>query len=38
VWYIRYLDDYRRTPGGWRIVRRELHLQWVEERPVTLIS
>lgn len=38
VWYIRYLDDYRRTPAGWRIVRRELHLEWVEERPVSLIS
>lgn len=38
VWYIRYLDDYRRTAAGWRIVRRELHLQWVEERPVALIS
>ncbi len=38
VWYIRYLDDYRRTSAGWRIVRRELHLQWVEERPVALLS
>ena len=38
VWYIRYLDDYRRTPAGWRIVRRELHLEWVEQRPVSLIS
>lgn len=38
VWYIRYLDDYRRTAAGWRIVRRELHLEWVEQRPVSLIS
>ncbi|HEY6622697.1 MAG TPA: nuclear transport factor 2 family protein [Acidimicrobiales bacterium] len=38
VWYIRYLDDYRRTTAGWRIERRELHLQWVEERSVALIS
>jgi hypothetical protein len=38
VWYIRYLDSYRRTAAGWRIVRRELHLEWVEERPVALIS
>jgi ketosteroid isomerase-like protein len=38
MWYIRYLDDYRRTAAGWRIVRRELHLEWVEERPVALIS
>ncbi len=38
VWYIRYLDDYRRTSTGWRIVRRELHLEWVEERSISLIS
>ncbi len=38
VWYIRYLDDYRRTAAGWRITRRELHLEWVEERTVALIS
>ncbi len=38
VWYIRYLDDYRRTANGWRIVRRELNLEWVEQRPVALIS
>jgi hypothetical protein len=38
VWYIRYLDSYRRTAAGWRIVRRELHLDWVEERPLALIS
>ncbi|HEX4217257.1 MAG TPA: nuclear transport factor 2 family protein [Acidimicrobiales bacterium] len=38
VWYIRYLDHYQRTTSGWRITRRELHLEWVEERPVALIS
>jgi hypothetical protein len=35
VWYIRYRDDYRRTDGGWKFVRRELHLQWVEDRPIS---
>jgi hypothetical protein len=34
VWYIRYADDYRRGDGIWRFTRRELHLQWVESRPV----
>ena len=34
VWFIRYADTYRRTPAGWRFLRRELHLQWVEEHPV----
>lgn len=36
VWYIRYVDDYRRTQQGWRFGRRELHLQWIEERTVSL--
>ena len=38
VWFIRYRDRYVRTDGGWRIERRELHLQWVEERPVALLA
>ncbi len=38
VWYIRYRDRYVRTGDGWRIERRELHLQWVEERPVTVVA
>jgi len=38
VWYIRYRDDYRRTEAGWRFVRRELHLQWVEEHPVRALA
>jgi hypothetical protein len=37
VWFIRYRDEYRRTDGGWRFVRRELHLQWVEHRPVDMV-
>ncbi len=38
VWFIRYRDRYRRTGSGWKFVRRELHLQWVEEHPVDLIG
>jgi hypothetical protein len=38
VWFIRYRDRYRRAGSVWRIVRRELHLQWVEEHPVTLLG
>jgi len=34
VWYIRYVDDYRRDGSAWRIARRVLHLRWIEERPV----
>ncbi|MGH9079853.1 MAG: nuclear transport factor 2 family protein [Acidimicrobiales bacterium] len=37
VWFIRYLDDYVRTDRGWRFERRALHLQWVEEHPVSLL-
>lgn len=37
VWYIRYLDDYVRTDAGWRFERRALHLQWIEEHPVTVL-
>ena len=38
VWFIRYEDLYRATGSGWRIGRRVLHLQWVEERPVTVVG
>ena len=34
VWFIRYHDTYRLTGSGWRFARRELHLQWVEERAI----
>jgi hypothetical protein len=34
VWFIRYHDTYRSTESGWRFARRELHLQWVEERAI----
>jgi hypothetical protein len=34
VWFILYHDDYRHTGPGWRFVRRELHLRWVEEHPI----
>ncbi len=38
VWFIRYRDQYRRTGSVWRIVRRELHLQWVEEHLVSVLG
>ena len=31
---IRYHDTFERTPAGWAIARRELHLLWIERRPV----
>jgi len=34
VWFIRYRDAYRVTDEGWRFVRRQLNLQWVEEHAV----
>jgi hypothetical protein len=37
VWFIRYLDRYVRTEGGWRFERRSLYLQWVEEHPVSVL-
>jgi SnoaL-like domain len=37
VWFIRYDDRYARTRQGWRFERRALHLQWVEERPVSVL-
>jgi uncharacterized protein (TIGR02246 family) len=35
VMAIRYLDAYRRTDEGWRIERRELQVEFTEDRPVT---
>jgi hypothetical protein len=32
VWHLRYLDNYRLTAEGWRIARRELHLDLIETR------
>jgi hypothetical protein len=34
VMMIRYHDRYRREPDGWKIVERELHVDWTEERAV----
>jgi ketosteroid isomerase-like protein len=33
-WSLRYADDYRRTPDGWRFARRALTIDVVEVRPV----
>jgi len=35
VMMIRYLDQYRREPEGWRIAVRELQVDWTEERTIT---
>ena len=35
VMMIRYQDQYRRTADGWRVVVRELSVDWTEERSVT---
>ena len=38
VWFIVYRDQYRRSGTAWRLARRELHLLWVEEHPVSLLG
>jgi hypothetical protein len=38
TWHVVYRDRYRRTSVGWRIARRELQVQFVERRPVTLTT
>jgi hypothetical protein len=38
VWYLHYLDRYRREGGRWRIERRVLELEWTEERPVASVA
>jgi len=38
VWFIRYRDQYVRTPRGWRFGRRVLELQWVEDHAVVRIG
>jgi uncharacterized protein (TIGR02246 family) len=35
VMAIRYLDAYRRVDEGWCIARRELRVEFTEDRPVT---
>lgn len=34
VWHLHYLDSYSLGAGGWRIDRRELHVDFIETRPV----
>jgi uncharacterized protein (TIGR02246 family) len=36
VLFIRYQDTYARTAKGWRIARRELVIDWQEDRPTTV--
>lgn len=35
VWYLNYTDTFEREPGGWRIARRELRVEIVEEYPLS---
>ncbi len=35
VWALHYHDTYVREAGTWRFERRELWVDWVEERPVS---
>jgi len=35
---IRYRDGYARTPVGWRIATREVHILWTSTEPVTTSS
>lgn len=37
-WGIRYLDELLRTPGGWRIQRRELIREWAQDQPLSTWS
>jgi SnoaL-like domain len=38
IWYLRYEDEYARESTGWRIARRALHLQSIEERQLDQIG
>jgi hypothetical protein len=39
ILYIRYLDEYRRGPGGeWRIAAREVHTDAREKRPAAAFA
>ena len=31
---VRYQDEYRREPSGWRFTRRELVLDWTQDLPL----
>jgi hypothetical protein len=33
VWYLHYVDEYRRTDTGWRIALRALSIDAIESRP-----
>jgi uncharacterized protein (TIGR02246 family) len=36
VWYFRYLDAYARAEGRWWFARREIRIDFIEERPLRL--
>ncbi|MEX2256807.1 MAG: nuclear transport factor 2 family protein [Acidimicrobiia bacterium] len=35
VMHIRYVDEYRRADGGWKIADRSVLVDWTESRPVS---
>ena len=37
TWMIRYRDRFRREPDGWRFSRRELFVEWVEQRSPRVV-
>lgn len=36
VWYFRYLDELVQVGGDWRFARREIRIDFLEERPLRL--
>lgn len=37
-WALRYQDEWRREDGIWKIARRELIIDWEEERPLKAVA
>lgn len=37
VWHLRYDDEYRRTPAGWRFHGRALTINAIEIRPLRVV-
>lgn len=37
VWFLNYHDTYQRVDGEWCFSRRELWVDWIEERPVAKV-
>jgi hypothetical protein len=37
AWSLHYHDNYVREDGAWRIAKRELYCDWIEQRPVRFL-